>query len=131
MLSVPLSHIGLVALGGAGGAVARFLSLHMVTELISRPRLPWGTFAVNVVGSFLIGVAIMLTIEHMGSSRTRLLAITGFLGGFTTFSAYSFELTEMLIDKRYGPAAAYGLGSVVVCVAATFAGAFLVREMSR
>ncbi|MBV7256156.1 fluoride efflux transporter CrcB [Pacificimonas sp. WHA3] len=131
MLPVPLSHLGLVALGGAVGAGGRFLAVHWVSELFARGRLPWGTFAVNVIGSFLIGVVIMATIDHAGMSRTRLLLVTGILGGFTTFSAFSFEMSEMLIDKRYGAALGYSMGSVVISVLATLAGALLTREFMR
>ena len=131
MLPVPLSHIALVAFGGGLGAAGRLITTHLVNEYIMRPRLPWGTFAVNLIGSFLIGVIIMLTIEHGGTSRTRLLFITGLLGGFTTFSAFSFEISEMLMDRRVGPAVIYAAGSVVLCVLGTLAGAYLTRLLAR
>ena len=130
MLSVPLSHIGLVALGGAFGAAARFLVAGAVAERAAH-GFPWGTFAVNVAGSFLIGVLAMLTAEQAPVSRTRLLLITGVLGGFTTFSAFSLELTEMLADRRFGAVAAYSFGSVAACLGATMFGALLVRGLAR
>lgn len=131
MIPVPLSSLGLIFLGGGLGAMCRFLTGHWVNKAVPGPGFPWGTMAANVIGSFLIGAMMMLTIEHLGESRTRLLAITGFLGGYTTFSAFSFEVSEMLIDKRWGAAGLYAGGSVALCVAATFAGLFAVVGILR
>ncbi|MBZ6378893.1 hypothetical protein B5C34_10540 [Pacificimonas flava] len=131
MLPIPVSHLGLIFLGGGLGAITRFLAAHWTNKLVWDGRLPWGTFTVNLIGSFLIGAVIMWTLEHASNSQTRLLLVTGFLGGFTTFSAFSFEMTELLIDRRYGAAAGYGAGSVVLCVLATFAGASLVMMLGR
>ena len=98
---------------------------------MTRPGFPWGTFAVNLIGSILIGALVMWTIDHGSTSRTRLFLITGILGGFTTFSAFSFELSEMLIDRRFAPAAAYAGGSVTLCVIGTLVGAFLMKAILR
>ena len=131
MVAPPLSHFLIVALGGAVGAAGRFGTALWVNELVARSRFPWGTLSVNVIGSVLIGVAVMLTVEHAPMSRTRLLLIVGILGGFTTFSAFSLELFEMLGERRFQPAAAYAAGSVLLCVMGTFAGAFLTRAVLR
>ncbi|MEO0500863.1 MAG: fluoride efflux transporter CrcB [Pseudomonadota bacterium] len=127
MLSVAPSHLALVALGGGLGAGGRFLASHWTNAMLPAARWPVGTFAVNLIGSILIGAIIMATLDHPGLSRTRLFLITGLLGGFTTFSAFSFELTEMLAERRFGPAAAYAGGSVIICVLGTALGAALVR----
>ncbi|MGB3722237.1 MAG: CrcB family protein [Pacificimonas sp.] len=131
MTPIPLSHLALVALGGGIGAGGRFLAVHWTNHLVARPGFPWGTFAVNLIGSALIGALVMATIEQGGSSRTRLFLITGVLGGFTTFSAFSLELSEMLIDRRFAPAAAYAGGSVILCVLGTLTGAFLMKAAMR
>ena len=131
MLPIPLSHIALVALGGAVGASSRFVTVHLVTHRTLGANLPWGTFAVNLIGSFLIGAVLMTTLESDSGNRLRLLLVTGFLGGFTTFSAFSWELTEMLTERRVGAAALYSFGSVLMCLTATFAGALLMRTFAR
>lgn len=129
MLPVPISSMALVFLGGGTGAMLRFLTGHFVTKGIADNTLPWGTYTANVIGSFLIGAVIMLTMEHHAHSGARLLLVTGLLGGYTTFSAFSFEVSEMLSDKRYAAAATYSIGSVVLCVAATLLGALLARSL--
>ena len=123
LIPVPIPHLFLIALGGGAGAVLRFLTGHWVNRAMPGTGYPWGTFAVKVIGGFVIGIAIMWTIEHGSMSRTRLLTITGFLGGFTTFSAFSLEMSEMLIDRRYVVAAAYSLSSLLICVGAALLGA--------
>lgn len=117
-----------VALGGALGAVARFATGLWLGE---RAGFPLATFAVNLAGSFLIGVIVMLTLEHAATSRTRLLLVTGILGGFTTFSAFSLEVGEMLMTRRAMDAAFYAAVSVMFCVGAMLAGAFLTRALVR
>ncbi len=131
MMPIPLSHLALVALGGGIGASGRFLAVHWTNQVITRPGFPWGTFAVNLIGSILIGALVMLTIDHGGTSRTRLFLITGILGGFTTFSAFSLELSEMLVDRRFAPAAVYASASVILCILGTLFGAFLIRAIIR
>lgn len=131
MLPIPLSHIALVALGGAFGAASRFVTVHLVTQRTLGTNLPWGTFAVNLIGSFLIGVILMTTLEGDSGNRLRLLLVTGFMGGFTTFSAFSWELAEMLMERRVGAAALYSFGSVALCLIGTLAGAMLMRTVAR
>jgi CrcB protein len=112
----------LVALGGALGSVARW-GLSGLIQRASGSTWPWGTFAVNVAGSLLIGFIGALAIERvLLSPNSRLLLITGVLGGFTTFSAYSYETVGLLREGRWPAAAAYALGSIVVGVTATIAG---------
>ncbi|WP_237215222.1 fluoride efflux transporter FluC [Falsiroseomonas oryziterrae] len=107
----------LVALGGAAGSVLRYLvSLAAVATLGT--GFPWGTLAVNVAGSAAIGVAAGAGIE----GQARLLLVTGFLGGFTTFSAFSLE-AGALFERAPLLAILYVASSVVLGVAA-FALAF-------
>jgi len=112
----------LAALGGAAGSVARYLAVSATTRLLGAD-FPWGTFSVNVLGSFAIG-AIMASIAlHFGgSTELRVLLVTGFLGGFTTFSAFSFELMQLIERKAYVPALAYAGGSVAISLLAVFLG---------
>ncbi len=101
-----LSALLLVAAGGAAGSVARYLvSLLALSQLGA--GFPWGTLAVNVAGSALIGLAAGAGLQ----GEARLLLVTGFLGGFTTFSAFSLE-TAALAERAPPLAALYVLASV-------------------
>jgi len=118
----------LVAAGGATGAVARYL-LGAQTLRAFGPGWPYGTFAANVIGGFLMG-ALVGYLAHRGGpdqERLRLLLGVGVLGGFTTFSAYSLEVARMIETHRYVEAAAYGAGSAVLAVTVLFGGLILAR----
>lgn len=90
-------RVALVAVGGAIGAVARYLlGLWIATRV--GPDFPWGTFAINVSGAFLIGVVLGLATAGVISPELRLLLAVGVLGGYTTFSTFSYETLELLLD---------------------------------
>ena len=112
MSAFGLVPILLVAGGGAVGSVLRYaLSVLAVQSLGA--GFPWGTLAVNVIGSALIGVCGGLGV----SGEWRLLLVTGMLGGFTTFSAFSLE-TGLLWQRAWWLAAAYVAASLVLGLAA-------------
>lgn len=119
-----------VALGGGAGAVARYL-VGMQTLRAFGPNWPYGTFAVNILGGFLMG-ALAGYLAHRGGAdqeRWRLLLGVGVLGGFTTFSAFSLE-TALMVEKRaYAGAATYAAASVVLSIAALFAGLLIARRL--
>ncbi len=117
----------LVALGGAIGSVLRWLMTQWALRLTPASAFPWGTLTVNVVGSLAIGAIMTLATERAAlSPEMRMLLVTGVLGGFTTFSAYSYE-TLVLLKSGQAPAAAfYALGSVALGIAAAFVGRALV-----
>jgi CrcB protein len=107
-----------IALGGALGSMARFAAVGYMTPLLNF-RFPIGTFMVNVLGSFLIGVAfVLLTKKFALAPEWRLFFMTGVLGGFTTFSAFSLETLQLLQGGHWLTAMGYALGSVVVCLLA-------------
>ncbi|MBA2378940.1 MAG: fluoride efflux transporter CrcB [Blastocatellia bacterium] len=116
-----------VAIGGMLGSVCRYLSTTAAVQF-----LPWafpvGTFAVNVVGSFVMGAAVGLFERYttMGSDW-RIFVTAGFCGGFTTFSAFAFENLVLLTERQYALFAAYSLASFVLCIAAALAGLILTR----
>lgn len=85
-----LQAVVLVMFGGALGAVARYLVTHFSSELSHHHGFPYGTLAVNVVGSFLVGYILTWSADHT-HDHWRLFAATGFCGGFTTFSAFAYE----------------------------------------
>ena len=124
-----MNHILLVALGGALGSVGRYLT-GIATLRLFGPGYPWGTLAVNMIGGLAIGVfAELIARRFDGSAELRLFIITGILGGFTTFSAFSLEVAAMAERGEYFTATSYVLASVLISVAAVFAGLALVRAL--
>ncbi|MBB4064689.1 fluoride efflux transporter CrcB [Gellertiella hungarica] len=120
----------LVAVGGAAGSVLRYMTGLGATRLLG-PFFPWGTLIVNVAGSFVIGVFVEAIARRFGASEpARLLLVTGFLGGFTTFSSFSLDAAALMERGALGLAAAYVLASVVVSLGALFAGLALVRALA-
>ena len=85
-----LQAVALVMFGGAVGAAARYLVSHFSSEATQHHGFPYGTLIVNVVGSFIVGYVLTWSADHT-HDRWRLLAATGFCGGFTTFSAFAYE----------------------------------------
>ena len=125
-----MNKILLVALGGGVGAVARYL-LGTQTLRWFGFGWPYGTFAANVLGGLLMGLLVGFLALRGGADqeRLRLLLGVGVLGGFTTFSSYSLETALMIERKTYGVAAGYVTLSVVVSIAALFAGLMLCRRV--
>ena len=94
------------------------------------PGFPWGTFAVNVTGCLAIGVIATLADEHAWiSPPTRLMLVTGLLGGFTTFSTFGMETWQLALDGRGWLALANAGGSVAAGLAAIVLGAGLTRQL--
>lgn len=120
----------LVAIGGATGAVARYL-LGVQAMRSLGGGWPYGTLAANVLGGFLMGVLAGVLALRGGADQEkwRVLLGVGVLGGFTTFSAYSLETALMIERKAYGQAMIYSLGSVVLSILALFAGLMLIRRV--
>ncbi|MFN7012144.1 MAG: fluoride efflux transporter CrcB [Allorhizobium sp.] len=122
-------QILLVALGGALGSVCRYLVGLGALRLMG-PAFPWGTLTVNVAGSFAIGVLAELIIARFGASvELRLLLITGFLGGFTTFSAFALDAVTLFERGASVAATSYLLLSIVASIAAAIAGIGLMRSL--
>lgn len=120
----------LVAAGGALGSVLRWLVGGWVHGILRSSTFPWGTFTVNAVGSFAIGAVLGLALERaLVTPGARLFLVTGVLGGFTTFSAFSYETLQMARDGQWPAALGYSLGSVIVGFAAAFAGWALVTRV--
>lgn len=122
-------HILLVAIGGATGSVARYLTGLAMTRLLG-PAFPWGTITVNIVGSFAIGILTELVARKLAAPmEMRLLLVVGFLGGFTTFS--SFSLDTLALVERGAVLTAFGYvgASVILSLAAAFGGLALGRSL--
>ena len=122
-------NLAAVAAGGAIGALMRHLSVRWVTQAL--PGFPWGTLAVNVVGSALMGLLAAALMERFPGSWGRLapFLMTGVLGGFTTFSAFSLDALFLMERGRPLAAAGYVAGSVVLAVAALAGGLAAGRAM--
>lgn len=116
-----------IAVGGAFGAVSRYLMMVQVTRVLG-VAFPYGTLAVNIVGSFVIGLIIeMLASKFTLSPELRALLVTGFLGGFTTFSTFSLDLAGLIERGDAMTAVSYAVASVMGCLLAVFAGLYLGR----
>lgn len=117
-----------VALGGAIGASARYLTGVAALRLMG-PGFPWGTLVVNVIGSFLMG-AIVIILAELSANRFAPLLMTGLLGGFTTFSAFSLDAVSLWERGETMQAATYVAASVVLSLAALMAGLFVARTLT-
>ena len=119
----------LVLLIGAGGFIGS--SLRYLISLFFQSKVlttfPFGTFAVNILGCFLIGAVYALSDRGDLGAEWRLFLATGILGGFTTFSSFSNETVSMMRDAQYGSALLYVVSSVILGLLATFLGIFLIK----
>lgn len=119
-LAPPLAFrtLALVMLGGAIGTGLRFVISVMMRSFSG---FPWATFTVNAIGSFAFGVIAVAAGDRLGP--TALFLLSGVLGGFTTFSSFSWELWALLERGSVGMAAVYAASSLVIGVTAAFLGA--------
>lgn len=120
--------IMLVALGGAVGSVLRY-GVNSAGLAWLGPGFPWWTLAVNVLGSFAMGIVAAGMLLRGGSDDVRALVATGVLGGFTTFSAFSLDFAQLLERGQSASALAYAGVSVALSLAAVFAGLALARAV--
>jgi CrcB protein len=122
-------NILLVGLGGLIGSIARYLvAVLFAGQFIS--SFPFATFAVNIVGCFLIGILFALSDRgHLLSPEWRIFLTTGFCGGFTTFSTFSYESMKLIQDGEFLYLGFNTVGSVIVGLGATYLGILLVRSI--
>jgi len=122
-------NILLVAIGGAIGSVARYLTGMLSIRLLGT-GFPWGTLAVNVIGSLAIGIFAELIARRFSAPlEWRLFIITGFLGGFTTFSAFSLDVATLIDNGNLALALTYVALSMLVSMFAVFAGLAMMRAL--
>lgn len=126
----PAMIIIYVALGGAIGASLRYLTVRAALRLLG-PGFPWGTVVVNVLGSLIMGLVAVALMERFPGAWGRYapFAMTGVLGGFTTFSAFSLDALSMWEKGRAVSAALYVGGSVAASIAALALGLVLGRAL--
>lgn len=120
-----------VAGGSAVGGVMRMLLVSLAATRVTT-AFPFGVLLVNVIGSFVFGVAIRYGLQSGGmSDTTRLMITAGFCGGFTTFSSFSMDIVEGLERGRNSMVTTYALASLILGVAAMLAGLAVGRTLAR
>lgn len=115
-----------VALGGAIGASLRYGTGLGMTRLMGK-GFPWGTITVNFIGSVLMGV-IVVVLAHENGNRFAPLLMTGVLGGFTTYSAFSLDALTLYERGEVMLAATYVIGTLILALGGIAVGLFLTRS---
>jgi fluoride exporter len=123
-----MARILAIASAGAVGSLARYWLSALVQRWTGSP-FPWGTFAVNIMGSFLFGLIWTLAEERLViSSETRIILLTGFMGAFTTFSTFAFETGIYVRDSRWPMVFANIAAQIVIGIAAMLIGMGVGRQ---
>ncbi|QVL57671.1 MAG: fluoride efflux transporter CrcB [Simkaniaceae bacterium] len=125
-----MKEIILIGIGGGVGAICRFLlsrTLHLFTGF----TFPYGTLVVNVLGSFLMALLSVIIIDRIAvwSTELRALLLIGLLGGFTTFSTFSYEVVDLWENGEGVKMAFYLLLSILLCIGGAFGGLILGRKL--
>ena len=118
----------LVAVAGAIGCLARY-GVGLAGQRLFGDRFPYGTLAVNLVGSFAIGAVMVVAEARALDPRLRVAVVGGFLGGFTTYSAFAYETLALAERRSSGAAALYAGFTVAGCFLACGAGILLARRL--
>ncbi|MGY4574028.1 fluoride efflux transporter CrcB [Bradyrhizobium pachyrhizi] len=119
-----------IAIGGSLGSVARYLVAIGAGRLVGT-EFPWGTLAINIVGSFLIGVfAEAFALSWNASQAMRVFLTVGICGGFTTFSTFSLDAIVLMQRGELWSAGTYIAASVALSILALFGGLLLVRAFT-
>jgi fluoride exporter len=116
--------LALVAAAAACGAVARFVIDHAVIRLVGS-AFPWGTFAVNVTGSFALGLLVGATLAQETHGVLPVVIGTGFLGAYTTFSTWMVQTLRLIEERAWGPALGNAVGSWAAGTGAVVAGLWI------
>ena len=122
-----MTNLVLVALGGAIGASARYMFVQVIVRMFGT-SFPFGTITVNILGSFLMGVAFGVFSRHLSHLEgVQVFFMVGVLGGFTTFSAFSVDVVHLWERGHIGLVSVYILASVVCSIFALIAGLTIVK----
>lgn len=120
----------LIALAGGLGAMARYVVTSLMMHVTGR-GFPWGTFSVNVIGSALMGfLGVWLLARWQLPMEYRVAVLTGFLGAFTTMSAFSVDTLALLQRDQWASAIAYAVGTVLVCLVAARGGMVVAERLA-
>ncbi len=125
-----MSELLAIAIGGALGALIRFWSTNFATQLLGA-EFPYGILIVNVLGSFLIGLAFVTLVERAEAHAVlRSFIMVGLLGAFTTFSTFSLQTLGLIESGRLIAALGYVFGSVVLCLVGVALGVYIARMLN-
>ena len=126
-MNIPVSHFVAAGIGGAIGAMSRLWVSHSIHNHLSRD-FPWGTLAVNSIGSLLIGFLYVLIVENQDIDPVwRMILVVGFLGALTTFSTFSLEALQLFQHKEPVRAIIYVIVSFFGCISLAWVGTILAR----
>jgi CrcB protein len=120
-----IKNILLIGLGGGLGSIARYATSQLALKYLSS-SIPYGTFIANILGSLLIGILLGFLLENP-SQTFKLLLVTGFCGGYTTFSTFTYENLSFLQNGQIGMFLLYALGSIALGLLAVFVGFSLAK----
>jgi CrcB protein len=119
----------LVAIFGAAGAVSRYALDGWITDA-TRGQFPWGTFVINLVGAFALGLLVAVTTARLLPHPNWRIAVgIGYLGSFTTFSTYAYESVKLAEDGAVGLALMNSIGMVALGMLAAFVGLAIGRAL--
>tara|TARA_B100001029_G_C14949743_1_gene388063 strand:+ start:265 stop:633 length:369 start_codon:yes stop_codon:yes gene_type:complete len=119
-----LFQLLLVASGGAAGAVLRFTFNYFIKLYLYNSF--YATLCINILGSFFIGYLISLgLIRNISENFIKYFLIIGFLGSFTTFSSFSYEVVELILSKKFFLGILYVISSIFLCIIAAYAGMYI------
>ncbi len=124
-----MTRIAFIAVGGALGAVARYLiNISPLANIFE--RFPFPTFVINVLGSFLLGFLLILLTDRITiSDGLRMGLLVGFLGAFTTFSTFEAEIYGLVRERAFGASMVYTLLSVVLGFVGLIAGIWMAKKV--
>lgn len=121
--------IFIIGIGGFIGTIARYLSQQLIYKFYPA-TFPFGTLSVNLLGCLLIGIFFAMgEKENLLSAEWRMFLTTGFCGGFTTFSAFSYESVQLLNEGEYSYVMLYALASVIIGILATIFGIWITKTI--
>ncbi len=120
--------IGLIGLGSAIGGILRF-ALSYLTIPFNYKNFPLGTFIVNIIGCFFMGFIFQIIIENQWSDNLKFFLLTGLLGGFTTFSAFSLETINLIENNYYSIAVLYVVLSISIGLLSTWSGLLIMKSI--
>ena len=124
-----MTNLVAIAVGGAFGALGRYATSMWIYQLLGR-NFPYGTLTVNFLGSFAMGILSIVLIDRLNASpELRAFLLIGFLGAYTTFSAFSIETVNLINNGETIKAGINMLLSVFVCVVACWLGMILGRQL--
>src|SRR6056297_1634916 len=121
-----IQSIVAVGIGGFFGSILRYLISHYI-NISAHSTFPFGTLTVNLIGSFLIGIIIAAALQGDLNKSMRLLLATGFCGGFTTFSSFSYEFFSLLQHEQTGYAFLYATTSFIMGLVFVWLGFYLIK----